>query len=63
MAKTTSKVAKGVGVGLITGATALAVGSMMMKNRKTNVKKMKKSAGKAVHTVGELINGVESMLR
>ncbi len=63
MAKGTMKMAKGLGIGMVTGATALAVGSVMMKNRKTNMKKMKKSAGKAVHTVGELINGVESMLR
>lgn len=64
MSKSAMNVAKGVGIGMLTGAAALAVGSAVMKkNSKSGMKNMKKSAGRAVHTVGELINGVESMLR
>ncbi|MEG1427208.1 MAG: hypothetical protein RSC76_05920 [Oscillospiraceae bacterium] len=62
MTKNTMNVAKGIGIGMLSGAAALAVGSAVMKKSKPNMKGMKRSAGKAVHTVSELINGVESML-
>lgn len=65
MSKSAMNVAKGVGIGMLTGAAALAVGSAVMKkgSNKNNMKHMKRSAGKAVHTVSELLGGVESMLR
>lgn len=65
MSKNAMNVAKGVGIGMLTGAAALAVGNAVMKkgHKGGNMKNMKKSASKAVHTVGELLGGVESMLR
>lgn len=64
MAKNTGAMAKGIGIGMVTGAAALALGSMVMQNSKSGgMKNMKKTAGKAVHSVTELLGGVESMLR
>jgi len=62
MTKNASNVAKGLGIGMVTGMAALAIGNAVSKKHKSP-KNMKKTAGKAVHTVGEIINGVESMLK
>lgn len=65
MAKQASNLVKGIGIGMITGAAALAVGSAVMqkKGNSKSIRNMKRSAGKAVHTVTELLDNVESMLR
>ena len=65
MAKNGMSMAKGIGIGMITGATAMAVGTAMLqkKSNSASVKNMKKSAGKAVHTVTEILGNVETMLR
>lgn len=65
MAKNGMTMAKGIGIGMITGATALAVGSAIMQKKSSSqsMKNMKKSAGKAVHTVSEILGNMESMLK
>lgn len=64
MANKAMNTAKSIGIGMITGATAIAVSSAVMKKKQhKNMKHLKKSAGKAVHTVGEMISGVENMLK
>lgn len=63
MYKQTMSIAKGIGVGVLAGAAVATVAakSMSGKHRKNNG--MKKSAEKAIHTVGSLIGDVEKMLR
>lgn len=59
-------IAKGIGLGVVAGAAVAAVSSKMMgsrKSAKTRAKEMRKSTAKAVHTVGQLIDGVESILK
>lgn len=62
MTKNASNVAKGLGIGMVTGMAALAIGNAVSKKNK-GPKNMKKTAGKAVHTMGEILGGVESMLK
>lgn len=63
MYKKTTNVIKGIGAGLAVGTAAIAIGSQMAKSRKKPAKNLKKSAGKAVHTVGTIIGDVEKILR
>ncbi len=60
MSKKTMNVAKTVGIGLMAGTAAMAVGTMVMKNQAA--KHPKRKANKAIHRVGEIIGSVESML-
>ena len=52
---------------LLCGAAVAAVSSAMMnggkKSAKARTKEMRRSTAKAVHTVGQLIDGVENMLK
>ena len=48
---------KGLGAGMIAGATALAVGTVMMKERKN----IGKGSTKMVKAVGEFVDGVQTM--
>ncbi len=59
MYKSTTNLAKGIGVGMLAGAAAVTVGSMMMKDKK----QLKKNAGKAMHAVGDFINNMEYMMK
>ena len=56
-----------VGLGIAAGAAVAAVSSAMMnggkKSAKARTKEMRRSTAKAVHTVGQLIDGVENMLK
>ena len=52
MYKQSMNVVKGVGLGIAAGAAVAAVSSAM-----------RRSTAKAVHTVGQLIDGVENMLK
>lgn len=64
MSKTTMNIAKTVGIGLVAGSAAMAVGTaVMQKKNQSPMKNMKKTANKAVHTVSELVNSMESMLK
>lgn len=66
MYKQSMNIAKGVGLGLAAGAAVAAVSSKMMngkKSPKSRAKDMRRNTAKAVHTVGQLIDGVESMLK
>ncbi|MBQ1985136.1 MAG: hypothetical protein II230_02375 [Clostridia bacterium] len=66
MYKQTMNIVKGVGLGIAAGAAVAAVSSKMMqgkKSAKARSKEMRKNTAKAVHTVGQLIDGVEHMLK
>lgn len=64
--KQSMNVVKGIGLGIAAGAAVAAVSSKMMQGKKSaraRGKDMRRSTQKAVHTVGQLIGGVESMLK
>ena len=63
MYKQTMNVAKGVGLGLLTGAAVAAIGTKAMSGSHRNAAHMKKNASRAIHTVGSLIGDMEKMLR
>ena len=57
---------RGIGLGIAAGAAVAAVSAKMMngkKSAKARSKEMRRSTAKAVHTVGQLIDGVEHMLK
>ncbi len=62
MYKQTMNTVKGIGMGLLAGTMVAAIGTKAMNGSK-KANRMKKSAGKAIHTVGNLIGDVEKMLR
>ena len=66
MYKQGMNIVKGVGLGIAAGAAVVAVSSKMMKGKKSakaRTKEMRRNTAKAVHTVGQIIDGVEGMLR
>lgn len=63
MYKQSMNVAKGVGLGLLTGAAVAAIGTKAMGGSHKKAAHMKKNASRAIHTVGSLIGDVEKMLR
>ncbi len=48
---------KGMGAGMIAGAAAIVVGSVMLKDRKN----VTKGSAKLVKAVGEFVDGVQTM--
>ena len=63
MYKQSMNVAKGVGLGLLTGGLVAAIGTKAMSGSHKKAAHMKKNASRAIHTVGSLIGDVEKMLR
>lgn len=63
MAKQAMNVAKGIGMGMLAGAAVAAVTSKAMGGGRRKSNQMRKNAGKAIHTVGNLIGDVEKMLK
>ena len=63
MVKQTMNVAKGIGMVVLAGAAVAVVSSKMMNGGHRKASHMRKSAGKAMHSVGNLIGDVEKMLR
>ncbi len=63
MYKQTMNAAKGIGMGILAGAAVAAVSTKVLSGSHKKAGNMKKSAGKAIHTVGNLITDVEKMLR
>ncbi|MCH5352799.1 MAG: hypothetical protein J1E06_04950 [Acutalibacter sp.] len=63
MVKQTMNIAKSIGMGLLAGAAVATVSSKAMNGTQKKMKSMKKNAGKAIHTVGNLIGDVEKMLK
>ena len=57
MQNTTMNFVKGLGAGMIAGATALAVGKVMLKDRKN----VSKGSTKVVKAVGDLVDGVQTI--
>ncbi len=62
MYKRTMNVVKGLGMGVLAGTVVAAIGTKAMGSGK-KASHMKKNAGKAIHTVGNLIGDVERMLK
>lgn len=50
---------KGLGAGMIAGAAALAVGTVMVKDHKN----ISKGSAKLVKAVGEMVDGVQTIFR
>lgn len=64
MYKQSMNVAKGVGLGLITGAAVAAIGAKAMNGGShKKAAHMKKNASRAIHTVGDMLGDMEKMLR
>lgn len=60
MYKGTMKFVSGIGAGMLAGVAVATVGSKMMKGKN---KHFKRNAGKALHTVGDLIDNVQYMFK
>ena len=63
MMNKTMNMAKGIGMGVLAGVAVAAVSNKMMNGGHRKVSHMRKSAGKAMHSVGTLIGDVEKILR
>lgn len=63
MYKQTMNIAKGIGMGVLAGTVVAAIGTKAMNGGHRKAGHMRKNAGKAIHTVGNLIGDVEKMLR
>lgn len=63
MVKQTMNIAKSIGMGVLAGAAVAGISSRAMNGTGKKMKAMKKNAGKAIHTVGNLIGDVEKMLK
>lgn len=59
MQKSSSNFFKGLGAGMIAGATAMVVGKMMLKDHK----KVEKGGAKVIKAAGELFDGVQTMFK
>ena len=59
MSRGVSGFLKGVGAGVATGMIVGAVGSNIMKNNKN----VKRSAGRAIKAVGDIIENVQYMMK
>ena len=63
MMNKTMNMAKGIGMGVLAGVAVAAVSNKRMNGGHRKASQMRKSAGKAMHSVGNLIGDVEKMLR
>lgn len=59
MQNSSSSFIKGLGAGIIAGATAVIVGKMVMKDNK----KIEKGGAKVIKAAGELVEGVQTMFK
>lgn len=50
---------KGMGAGMIAGATAVVVGKMMLQDKHN----ISKGSAKVVKAAGEIVDGIQTMLR
>ena len=56
---TTMSFVKGLGAGMVAGATVLAVGKVVMKDHKN----VAKGSSKVVKAVGEFVDGVQTIFQ
>ncbi len=63
MYKQTMNAVKGIGMGVLAGTVVAAIGTRAMNGGHKKMGHMKKNAGKAIHTMGNLIGDVEKMLK
>lgn len=59
MQKNATNFMKGLGTGMIAGATVMVVGKMMLKDRK----KVEKGGTKVIKAAGQIIDGVQTMFK
>lgn len=59
MQNSSSSFIKGLGAGMIAGATAVIVGKMVMKDNK----KIEKGGAKVIKAAGDLVDGVQTMFK
>lgn len=63
MYKQTMNAVKGIGMGVLAGTVVAAIGTKAMGGHGKKMNQVKKNAGKAIHTMGNLIGDVEKMLK
>ena len=63
MYRQSKEIAKKVGIGIAAGTAIAAIGVGVARNQNKPGNNMRKTAGKAVHTVGTVVSGLERMLR
>lgn len=63
MAKQTSNALKSVGLGLLAGTAVSIIGSKAMNSTSGTAKQMKKTAGKALHTMSGMLGELEKMVK
>lgn len=59
MQNSSSSFIKGLGAGMIAGATAVIVGKMVLKDNK----KIEKGGAKVIKAAGDLVDGVQTMFK
>lgn len=61
----TKNIVKTVGIGLVAGTAVAVIGSQMMKSKNHNhqYKNMRRTACRAVRSVGNVVGGLEKMLK
>ena len=59
MQKSSANYLKGLGTGMIAGATVMVVGKMMIKDRKN----VEKGGTKVIKAAGQIIDGVQTMFK
>ena len=63
MVKQTSNAIKSVGLGLLAGTAVSVVGSKILNQSSKTTRQMKKTAGKALHSVSGVLGDLEKMMR
>lgn len=62
MNKSASNFIKGVGTGMVAGAAVYTAGKMVMNNKQAK-KNITKKTSKALHAVGDFVEGVQSLMK
>ncbi len=62
MHKQTVNTAKGIGLGVLAGVAVATASARALNGSHRHTRQLKKSAGKVIHTMGDLIGDVEKLL-
>lgn len=62
MKNTANSFIKGMGAGIIAGAAVYTAGKMVMNNKKTK-RTLTKGTSKALHAVGDFVEGVQTLMK
>lgn len=63
MGKQVMNVAKGIGMGVLAGTAVAAVSAKVLSGGRKKSSSMRKTAGKAMHTMSNLMGDMEKLLR